>query len=472
MPPENSVRLKRLRWLTAALLLLAAARGILFLSEQPLLALANNYDQVRYTACVNLYPYRPGVDPIAGNYQAPLEWYSFTHVPGTVCYWTSELIFLGATALIYHGEEILTGQPLHSVRWIGALRLASWLLAATLFTRTFWRQGREHDALGHAAAVAIVLMDPVDTLYLNTFYAEGSALFYLYLSIGLILLQIRSGTRRAGVALFLVALLLGSVKIQYAALPLLLAALVATIGLLKRQAWASTALPLAAAGVLVGLLQIVNSGRDNSLMHGMQLVNRTDLVLSALLPSSDDALRTSQHLGLPAECAVHSGKSLYQLNVGPDEACPGVGAISPTRALSLLFSEPSTIARMLANAPIYLLPWVPDYVGVIAGHSLARLPREQISWNHVLRRPPIVYLLLLLPLLATLAGILHARDPRSAESLLFAALCTLIAWASVTVAVFGDGIVELAKHAHFALNAALVFAISAPLSWLAGRIRR
>ena len=76
---------------------------------QAMLALANNYDQVRYTACLGLYPYRPGVPPQQQNYQAPLRTYAFQAQADAVCYWTSDLLFQGAAAAGYRLAEGLGG---------------------------------------------------------------------------------------------------------------------------------------------------------------------------------------------------------------------------------------------------------------------------------------------------------------------------------------------------------------------------
>jgi hypothetical protein len=62
------------RWARVALVvlaLLALVRGITLVRHDPLLAMANNYDQIRYTICLDIAPWRPGVDPAKSNPPAP-----------------------------------------------------------------------------------------------------------------------------------------------------------------------------------------------------------------------------------------------------------------------------------------------------------------------------------------------------------------------------------------------------------------
>jgi len=206
-------------WLLFAL---AALRGVLLLAHDPLLALANNYDQVRYTACLGLYPYRPGVPPQQQNYQAPLRTYAFQAQADAVCYWTSDLLFQGAAAAGYRLAEGLGGGPLHSVRSLAALRLAAWLLAALLLQRAWRRDGRSDLALAHAACVAVLAMDPVNTLLLGGWYAEAGALFFAWFAVGLAVLAAQRATPLRLLLLALAAFGLGTSKLQHLLLPLCL----------------------------------------------------------------------------------------------------------------------------------------------------------------------------------------------------------------------------------------------------------
>src|SRR5665213_2160860 len=107
-----------------ALLWLAGTLRVFALwAHVPLYAYANSYDQTRYTSCFHFYPDRtPGVAPQQNSPEAPYARYRFIATGDPMCYWSSELVFTGATALVWKSVEALGGGSVHDVRWIGALR--------------------------------------------------------------------------------------------------------------------------------------------------------------------------------------------------------------------------------------------------------------------------------------------------------------------------------------------------------------
>lgn len=466
--PDSRPRLTAL--LVAALLLFAAARGVAMLLATPLVALANNYDQVRYTACLDLFAHRPGQAVDAPSYTAPLQVYSFQPTPGAGCYLTSDLLFQGSAVALYRAAEALDRGPLHSVRTLGALRLGAWLLLASLLCLAFWREGAPAAALANAAWLALLGLDPLNALYLNTFYAEAGALFFAYALVALAALCALRTTPRRLIALAAAALLLGTSKIQHLALPLCIAA---ALGLssLRVTALRRPALALVCGGLAALLLQSAQMQRDVPMFRQIALVNAVNLVLSATLPASSDAAATAQRLGLDAHCAASSGKSIYQLQQPAEQACPGIDRFRRSRYAQLL-AEPATLARMLASIPPQLLPAIPDYLGKVAGADNAPLPAAWGSVDRVLTRLPLlIWPLLLLPLALWLLSLLR---PRALTPALTAAVATTtaVALAVPVVSLFGDGKVELARHAHLATNAALAFVLIALVATIAAMRRR
>lgn len=451
--------------LVAALLLLAAVRGAAMLLSTPLVALANNYDQVRYTACLDLFGHRPGQAVDAPSYTAPLQVYAFQPTPGAGCYLTSDLLFQGSAAALYRAAEALGRGPLHSVRTLGALRLGAWLLAAGLLCLAFWREGAPVAAVANAAWLAVLGFDPLNALYLNTFYAEAGALFFAYAVVALAALCALRATPLRLATLALAAVLLGTSKIQHLALPLCIAA---ALGLssLRLRALRRPALALACGGLAALLLQTAQMQRDLPMFRQIALVNAVNLVLSATLPASADAATTAQRLGLDAHCAASSGKSIYQLQQPAEQACPGIEHFRRGRFMQLL-AEPATLARMLASIPPQLLPAIPDYLGKVAGSDNAPLPPSFVSVDRLLTAlPALIWPLLLLPPLAWLLSLLRPRALAPA-ALAAVATTTVFALAVPVVSLFGDGKVELARHAHLATNAALAFALLALLAGVA-----
>jgi hypothetical protein len=451
-----------LAWL---LLLAAVLRGYAMLAQEPLVALANNFDQVRYTACLDLYPDRPGVPPTQLNHQAPLRRYAFQYLPGQTCYWTSDLLFQGSTAAIWHiGEKVGAG-PVHSVRLLGRLRLIAWLLLGFALTRAFVREGRGGLALAHNAALLAVGMDAVNAIYLNSFYAEGGALFFAWLTVALAVLATLRPTPGRLAWLALAAFGLGTAKLQHLVLPLCAVAALLLPALREPRLW-----PALGALLLGGLpalgVQLWQMQRANPMSEAIRLTNNTDTVLTALLPASDDPARTAQRLGLDARCAAVSGKSIYILNEPAEQACPGIGSFSRAKALGLALHEPLTLLHLAAMTPKQLLPWIPRYLGLVEDANLAPLPDKFVTLDRLFgERAWLAWLALLLPALAYL--VLLARVRASAPARAFAALCASFALSVPLIGVLGDGMAELAKHAHLALSAGCAFGLCALVARLA-----
>jgi hypothetical protein len=106
-----------------ALAVLAVARGVLLVHHEPLLALANNYDQIRYSACLDLAPWRPGVQADRANPPAPYSRFAFQRLPRNTCIWTSDLLFTAPVALVWRIAEAFGGRPIHSIRRLADMRL-------------------------------------------------------------------------------------------------------------------------------------------------------------------------------------------------------------------------------------------------------------------------------------------------------------------------------------------------------------
>ena len=109
--------------LLAVLWAIGTLRALLLCMHSPLYAYANSYDQTRYTTCFHFYPDRPdSVPPQQNSPDAPFARYRFITTADPMCYWSSEVTFGGATALIWKAEQFVTGRTVHDARRVGALR--------------------------------------------------------------------------------------------------------------------------------------------------------------------------------------------------------------------------------------------------------------------------------------------------------------------------------------------------------------
>lgn len=447
-----------------ALAALALYRVLSLLLHDPLLALANNYDQIRYTGCYDIGPVRQDVPVWHSNPQAPLRLYARQAIPEGNCYWTTDWLAGAAVAAAWRVAETFGAAPEHSIRALGLLRLAGWVLAAAWVTARLRRAGRDDLAVTHLAVLALIGADPANTLYLSTFYAEAGALFGLYVALAGALVAAVSGGRSAWALTAAGGLLLAGSKYQHLVLPCVLALALASAG---GRPLRRAALALALGGLAGGALQVYQGGRAVSLTEGIAATNRVNFVLSTLLPSVADAAATVAALGLPERCVALSGKSIYQLTEPVETLCPGLRELPALRAWTALAVEPMAWLRAAVRAPPYM-PWIPDYLGLVEGGELQRLPDGYVTLDRWLDRRPLALLGLFAMPWLVLAGTWLLRTPPLARA--YAAAFAAGSAAVAAIALLGDGYVELGKHAHLAFSLALA-AVALPIGGVLARWR-
>ncbi|MEO8459543.1 MAG: hypothetical protein ABI451_03350, partial [Dokdonella sp.] len=429
--------LRRFGFLHIALImlgLLGLIRAGALLIHDPLLALANSYDQIRYTGCFNIAPIRPGVAVDRGNPAAPLRTYGFASKSIGVCYWTTDLIFTATVAAGWRLAEQLGSDAQHSVRNLAVLRLLAWLLAGWWSTRVLLRLGREDIALANLAWFALVAMDPVDTLFLATFYAEPTALFGAWLAvIGAVVLMLER-SRAVWVVTLIGAALLGGSKYQHVVLPLLLAL---TLVVFAARAGRRAALAVLVGGILGGGLQLGNTLQHPTLLEDMARLNRADFLLTTLLPHTSDIHKVAEEFDLEPECISHAGSSVYALTTTIQNACPSVDTWTHRQLWNALISDPPALVGAIRQAAPMLLPWVPDYLGTVESADTAPLPTSQPSLNRAFgSSTTMVWGLLLLPWVVFVICLIGDASPLVRG---FAAMCAFASLTVATIALFGDG---------------------------------
>ncbi len=327
-----------------------------------------------------------------------------------------------------------------------------------------WQLSRRPDlAVGHARFAALVLTDPVNTLWLNTLYTESAALLGAYLALsGLLVGMVTSSDRRLWAGLMAIGMLvLGFSRLPHLLLPLAIALL---------AWWLLPRSHRRAAGILV-LLGIGIAGAQSArpISDGVKAINQTNVVLLTLLPAASDPDRLLARMNLSHDCAELARLSHYNAR-GRDIAaeCPGLGTISSVRLLSTVLREPSLVARLIARSLYQSTAWRMAYVGELADRANARVEPGRWGAGASLATavgwlPYTGYLwLVLLPVVAGLVTIAvqqrsHGQDgaDRSPlDVLAVAAMVIIVLVASVSV--FGDGFSELPRHLHLAINGVLL----------------
>jgi hypothetical protein len=453
------------RWLRIAIAffaVIALVRGFGLVLHKPIIALANNFDQIRLTTCLDVGPFRPGVPPENSNPQAPLRFFSFYDAPSGACYWSSDLIFTAPTAMGWKLAENLTGNTVHSVRGLGMLRLLTWIVVGAWATRAWIKAGYYGAAFANVVWLGIVGADPANTIYLNAFYSEPSALLGLYLCIvGAGLTQ--ATQRRAALLITLVgACLLATSKFQHLALPACLA-----IGVLCIRAPASRRIALVLAlGSVVGIAAAAfNRIQSPPLMQSISSTNRADFILSALLLNVDDPRATATQLGLSADCAARANVGgVFGLDAAFEEVCPGISAVSSAAAWNQLIRSPSAWAKIATRVPSMMVPWIPFYLGLVEAKPFAKLPTNWPSLSDAIgSHVPVAVFLLFLPWVVLLLSIRAGPTVRT-----HAAMCAVVIVVVPAVAILGDGYLDFQKHTHLVFNASLA-CLCAPLSMFFGR---
>jgi len=452
------------RWLLVALalcLIVGLARIFTLWAHAPLIALANSYDEVRYSACFSLYPDRDaGIPPTRNSPEAPFARYRFVPNASPICYWSTELVFQGAAAAVYRMQQATTGEQAHSVRWIGAFKVAALVALWCAFGVAWLRRREPWSALANGLTLPILFADPAATIYLDTYYAEWTALLCLYALVGLVLLHEGKPARgRAWGLLALAAFALAMSKIQHIVLPLSCALVVLALGW-----WRERSLPWQGRALLVGAVlglgvQVAQLQRDSDAIRAINVFNQADVVFTGLLPNASDPAATAQRLGLPASCVQYSGMRAWQMPGFPADLCPELRGVSRSRELAVLLREPDLSLRLGWHGLDALTSWVAPGLGLVEGGNFAPLPAEFFSLSAWLATP---LLLLLGAPFAAMAALCSTRRWRHAPRLyLMTALTLVVTLGTLTVTVLGDGLADVPKQGHLIFAMALAWWVTA-----------
>ena len=434
--------------LLAVLALAALARACGLVLHRPLLAYANNYDQIRYSACLDLAPWRPGERADRGHPQAPLSRYAFQPIPPGLCVWSSDLLFTAPVAAAWRMSEASGARSIHSVHRLAEWRLLAWLLLAGWTVRALLGAGQPQVAAAYLGWLALFGHDPANLLYFPTFYAEAGALLGFHACLAGVAVALLHPTRASFMVAAVGAAILAGSKQQHLVLPLLLGlALLVGAGRARRM----PALALLVGGLAGLALQLADLARATPVAQAVDRANRANFVLTVLLPESSDPARVAAALDLEPACIAYAGRSIYAMPLPVERICTRVGDWARAEPWWLLLSDPPATARALLHIPRLLLPWIPP-LGVVEGATWGALPSDQPSWNRVFGdRAGVAAGVLLLPWLVA-AGAWRRRER---AALGFALACAVGSAGVALVSLFGDGDVDFAKHAQLAPNFAL-----------------
>ena len=447
MMPERWGAVARLA--TLLLLTIGAWRIAVVVAASPMLGYANQFDMGRTSACFGLWPDLPEPARYEAHPQAPIARYVRGESRPAECYLSSELAFVSAALAIAPRDGAV------DLRIVGAVKGTMLVLVALGLDAALKR--RPARALVHAAVFAIVLADPITTLWLNTLYTEFGAVLGAYASIGLLPVLVGGEATPPsrwpvlGFACALVAL--GLSRQQHLLLPAVLA-LPVLVSL--RRSLRRIALALGLLTVAIALAQAMIARPAT-----ITAANNADVVLGALLPASRDQSRTAGRLGLPARCLQSSGASWYEtMGESLSATCPEAFAMPRRTLAALAVSEPLTIVRAVLRGLPQLQDWRLGYLGSVeerdfAGADAVRAIIGPAAWSLSsavgrLPRPAFAFVLgaslalLIVSAGATLLASIR-RQPAPFAQVIYALTAT--AWYAILTSILGDGYVEIPRHA-------------------------
>ena len=476
--------------LAAFLFCLALTRAVAFWAHDPMLAYANNFDQIRAMYALRLQPIKPDMtEPYAGTPTQPWRYFSRGQAKRTVVYPSSDLLVkaaqLGITKLWRS-----THDPL-DIKQFSASLLAFWLAAMGWIAWQMAHVNRWH-TVGFSAWM-LLISDPVNLLYLNTLYAEFSAFvaFSIFIGICWLALARKAFGRRLALIALAALFVLATNRNQYMYLPLALLPLLLW-GWWRREALGLNGRLFALGAAVVVAVPLLLYGAQPRQIKDTTPANRVNTVFAAMLPSASNPADTLQALQLQPPCLQFAGKNWYDTPATHyHEHCPGIFQLPLPRLLPALLADPAIVLRMSIHAAdgyrghFYgelqenrtgcFIPW---FLGQVEGapnvhlhelHSpaawsldatLAKLPRKI--------RCAVILTPLVLP--ALLAALLAWRGRKHAALAL--AGVQILALYFFFSSLLGDGYADFERHAvlYPGVGALLLFALPGAL-WRASTRR-
>jgi hypothetical protein len=445
-----------IRFLTIMLLLIGTWRVLSVVSADPIVGYANQYDMARTSACLNFWPITE--QPRLANVSAPIQRYQWRDHGQAECYVSSE-VWIDQLTLVF--ARWYAGQSAEiDLRWIGGAKALLLLCAMLLVHWQLSIPQPAHSApqnlapLLHALLFAVVISDPLLTLYLNTLYTEFAAALACYLLLGLGVASLRTiNTKPSAVVSIgfgLGLLLLSCSRVPNAAVALLLvlpAILWIARTWLVRVAWF--------AAVLVGVgLAIHNQARFPS----VSMTNAANTLLHSTLPAAKDPVAMIQALGLPTACSKLNYTSAYvQRGTDSFQTCFAETKFSRLKLLGYWLSQPADALRFGMRGVVQSQAWRLGYVGEVAGVDFGKTTHWSIT-TAVTKLSPAAYLSIIAGIVGLLIVMVTQNRHAPAMCWLLVSLLILIL-APSAIALLGDGYSEFPRHAHLASLAICVSAL-------------
>lgn len=427
--------------------------------HDPMLGYANSYDMIRLQACHDIWPADKAIDITQGTPAAPLRRYGFGLHTNANCFPSAELLFTGIAIELTSLKNRLSGEALYSMRMVGTVKAAALALTALLFSLYCYRRQLWQALLANGLVMAVVLSDPGVTLYLNTFYTEFSAVYFLYVTLVGAVVAATSPARTAWLLPLLAGVAgLGLSKPQHMPLAIALGILLALWLLAARSRPRWHAGLVLACSLLSALLQA--SGHWVPRSENMAFANKVNL-LCTMLHESPDKAALLDDMDLPRSCIALSGKNWYLLSEDDKAACGVLADKSHVRMVLDTLEHPALLLDITTATIPVLKDWVVRLFGHVENADYQFVYQHALTIDSLLAGLPnpvwIMAWVATLPLSAALALWGWRRKQGSVQPGFFLLLLVTSQWVTHFVALFGDGMGDFQKHAHLTTTSLLAF---------------
>jgi hypothetical protein len=448
-----------LPWL---ILLLTVIKILAVVQNDPLIAYANNWDFARESACYGVWEHYPnGKDKTTFNFEGPVNplIYDGDKRPEW-CAHVADNAFIRLVLAFHTKGNTVDLRSVGLAKAVFLIGMGTWMLLIL---------GSWRSRMIAIVSFAIAFGDIQYLAFLNTLYAEFSMLAGGFFSVvGLYVLLFDRRVSRASVAFCVVSLFFfGFAKAQYMPLAVGVGFVMAGVLLVKRKNIIEAGM-IAVLAIVLPLTFSVSNRMAGGVMSAISVANIVDTVMVGVLPNTEDPVASMRKLGLPDHCEKGLGVSWYEPGVANNLPCPEVANMSRLKLLGLFLWDSSAFFRPMSLAVDRVRPlqlgYLPNAENLEVRSSLIyRFVKATSLSTYLDSLPTSVFAVLVLGCWV-LGGLAAIRSIRS-EAAFFATTGAVFMFYAVLSSVFGDGFMEISKHAT-AISLGMFFQITAVVSLL------
>lgn len=433
-------------------MLFVAEIGLSFalLLVKPLIGWQNNWDFIRLSSCSGIWQSADG-QALRTAWPVPTSQFLYNEETAVnFCQPSSDLLFTNILKIFVNPGTYI------DISALGFIRL---LFLFVALAALFFLSRERNFKLTIVISTFLTICSYPYVAYLNSMYADSTALSFALLSVLCLLLFLTEPHSRKTSLIWLMFLTigLGLSKVQY--LPLAISILVITVlfaAVFKSKF--SIFVSLTSIIMLLTLSNMTTTARN--MTDATNTANRADTILGAVLPEVANPDAALVKLGLPSACKEAIGSDWYTPGFQDTNPCPEISLVTSTAILKLVPSEPLALFNVFSNGVKLSQPFSPEgrllWIDAEANNAVVLSQIAKIVsplplifntlsssawtitiWVSIAFVPAVGLIVLLIPKVRRKIGIL-------APSLLISS--GILTTYAIATSVFGDGYIEVDKH--------------------------